>query len=162
MNRELDVKIAKAKGLVVVGETECARHPENTIEIYLNPGYTGNWFIGVHPVYVDDCVCDLYDNGRIPGLSKEKIGEHYRGCLAIVPFWSSDLNTAMELVTELDESDFVFAYWLHHQKGEKWQFMIHLFIDGVPADAADSSGDTPMEAICNAYLAWCDLTKNKS
>jgi hypothetical protein len=152
MNRKLDIQIAKAKGLDVVGE------------LYAWQDEYGQWKMGnnghpsnLHPVYVKRCLCDLYDKDDAIQEEVErewsiKVFGHYEYCLNVVPFWSSDLNTAWQLVDEMIDSGLVVSvegdlgYWCTGY-------------GDMSACLSYVEGDTPQESICKAYLVY--LTRNE-
>lgn len=152
MNRELDVKIAKAKGLDVVGELQAYCHNDRW-NFY--PDVCDD-SLEIQPVYVLHCQCLEND-------CQDKYFNHSLSCFDVVPFWSSDLNKAFELVDEIKLLDMVESVDIYCMRDETLCVIDYLgsfsgFYTG--RDYIKASGETKQEAICRAYLEWHDLTHN--
>ena len=94
--RELDVKVAEALGLELVGLVPAYRDPEG-----------GGWCVGsrdddMQPAYVRHCDCDIRNDLIIEGNEDDPwLAQSYKGhmlcCLDVVPFYKEDIAEAMML-----------------------------------------------------------------
>lgn len=111
-NRELDVRVAEALGLEVVGEAYCW-NPDGggcTICDWLEDHIEGDyWGGGIRPVYVDHCVCEWMETDPINAERLEyqtKRFGHYKQCLGMVQFYSTDWGAAGPLLEHLRENGY--------------------------------------------------------
>jgi len=149
MSRELDVKMAEALGLDVLGYELAHPDPE-----------CGDWCVGEwegrdeqQPVYVRHCDCDIRNDLILEGYEDDPwLAQSHEGhmlcCLDVVPFYSTDIATAWGLVEWVKERYAGFS--LHTRPSGKW--MAHVFAPGT-IEAWDGEADTAPEAICLAFLA---------
>jgi len=153
MSRELDEQVAEALGLELTGWENAEPDPE----------MLGAWSVYPYgrekqPTYLKRCNCDLVDE-YADSCDLEPLGSgHIYWCLEVVPFYSTDLAVAWELIEHMHEQ----GYWCQMRtpfgKGEEsdgyWcGFTPHLTtgFNGVPDDWR--CGDLMPQAICRAFLA---------
>jgi len=135
MSRELDDRVAKALGYEVMGWEPSRPDPEAPT------WYVWSWADEKHPVYLAHCICDIVDE-----WDEEEILScgHYAGCLEVVPFYSTDIAAAWELVEMAAGRGWVVT--VRQMRRGKAKVRI-----GLPFSAEAS---TAPEAICKAFLAW--------
>ena len=163
MSRELDVKMAEALGLDVLGYELAHPDPE-----------CGDWCVGEwegrdeqQPVYVRHCDCDIRNDLILEGYEDDPwLAQSHEGhmlcCLDVVPFYSTDIATAWGLVEKMvaeggcpalvfdDNGHWALAGggWQTVPMGENPEDVMTTFII-----EASKWADSASEAICKEFLA---------
>ena len=94
--REIDALVAeKIMGMTVVGKATCLLAEGFVIQSENDGAPVPKWH-SVEPVFVEDCICDIETDDR-------KLFGHQIGCLEVVPFFSTDIAAAWQVVEKLAE-----------------------------------------------------------
>ena len=100
--RGIDVLVAKAMGLDVLGETWASPDPDSSYRWNV----LGELYKGSHstmqPVYLYRCSCDLERDPEFEELYSKALG-HYTFCLNVVEFYSADIATARTMEDWIEE-----------------------------------------------------------
>lgn len=146
--RELDALVAeKVMGLNILGITSCVHHHFWYVQ-YDGQGQKDQ------PVYLRRCVCYIKEVGATIILG------HISACLDVVPFYSTDISSAWQVVDKIEELGFILfplerrtPLWLRY----RWSARFVTSDDpvGLPLLAEEGfigEGETPAAAICYAAL----------